>query len=1429
METARIVLIRYEQNGTRRVGSGLRIGGNNVLTAAHVAAGTDHTVRLIPTGDTRAIGNEHDATVTVRSGDPTVDLAVLTVPSLPELSSPAYARVDRDIIASVTGCHAVGFPDFRKDASDNRRTEQVDGIIPTSSGFTASGPGGNTGYLTLKATGPQPQDRPRVSGVELGVTDWAGMSGAVVFTDDDRILGVIRHHNPPEGTGSLAVTPITAIDTLPDAVRSQFWEALGVVNPDGLPVLPQQIEQVLLRATFGRLLRNPDYAVFAGRDDAVQAVENFLAGGGGILVVTAPAGFGKTALMASLVRSDPDRYVYHFFTRLYDQGWLDERFFLESILEQFDPAASAELRGLALDQLKARFQAQLLAPAGPLATGRALLLDGLDEVSGWSPADYLAVVLPPGVHAIVSIRDTGQDWAAQYRFPENQLTMLPLEGFGQHGIVAVFTATGAHAADLIHQAGAADLIASRAAYQDTSGPATQGADPLYVHFLAQDANVPGFRREDLQILPIGFIGYLDRWWVDIRAAAPDGPVKDLLATLVVAHGPLDVADLRSLVPAAFDDPAGWADDYFDTDVLPTIRRLVTGGDAIGYALAHPRLARYLRTKTANVLRFKRVALLDYCARWAEHSSRYALAQYPTHVAEDRPEHFASVVTDLEYLETAIRALGISGVAQALRAALVASEHLTPRDRTTVDRVIRLASRQAHHIRPPFPVDSPGYVALQLRLQDQSVAERLFGQQDNRPGQPGVSVSWSTASISPAEIFTLPGDYLAVTITPDSSLAILALGNVAQVWELGSVSPAAPVATFAEHSGNIVAIAVTADGQRAISTAEDETMWVWEIRTGRPIRRLDPTGQLRGDAGRDMTLVVRPQTTQVMTISQSDRAVRVWDFETGVLAHILHGHVGPLQAIAVTADGALGVSTDLDGKVFVWDLASGKQRFPAMHRHTDWTSSVATGTLASGRRLAVTTGEDGLVCVWDLETGELDRLLTDHSARVWDVAVSTDGKRAISVGAIDVMLWNLDDGSKIAKLDGHNRDVFGVELDAGGDRAITCGVDPYVCIWDAHSGAKLSVLYGHSDSIQSAVLSPDGTRAVTVSGDGTARVWDTLTRGESGRTGHTDRVISTAISRNGRRVVTGGEDGSAQVWDAASGLRIRTLVNRKTDHGHFRDVTGVAISANGRRVLTTGRQHVRLWNVSTGRRIFDRRAVWCPTDLVMAPDGSCAITLDGQTAQVWELPRGAQRCALESPNEPFVAVAIMQNGVEAVTAGEDGIARHWDLRNGRELREMAGHSSTLTGIALTPDGHRIVTSSADGTARIWRLADRRVLATLRDHSGALTGVSLSRDGKRCITSSEDGLAILWDVESGRPLRPLEGHTAPVLNAAFAAGGRVITLGADKTLRTWNEATGNQEHLIAVAAAPSSFTTAIVEGRSIIVVGERSGAVTVLGLQ
>lgn len=237
METRRIALIRYDSpvNGEPCVGSGLLVDSRHVLTADHVAGGSGYMAECA--------GSEVPVVSILRSGDPAVDLAVLTLrDQVRGLDRLPCGRVARRQVDRVTDCVAVGFPRWKKD-KDQRLSAQVHGWVPTAEGLERAADAGlRAGYLTLVGDRlpPGAPSIPSSDLTEQADSPWGGMSGAGVAVSDV-IIGVVRSHNLAAGGQSLTVTPVAALEQLPDALRWQFWDVLGVDDPDLLTVFPDPL------------------------------------------------------------------------------------------------------------------------------------------------------------------------------------------------------------------------------------------------------------------------------------------------------------------------------------------------------------------------------------------------------------------------------------------------------------------------------------------------------------------------------------------------------------------------------------------------------------------------------------------------------------------------------------------------------------------------------------------------------------------------------------------------------------------------------------------------------------------------------------------------------------------------------------------------------------------------------------------------------------------------------------------------------------------------------------------------------------------------------------------------------------------------------------------------------------------------------------
>jgi WD40 repeat protein len=76
----------------------------------------------------------------------------------------------------------------------------------------------------------------------------------------------------------------------------------------------------------------------------------------------------------------------------------------------------------------------------------------------------------------------------------------------------------------------------------------------------------------------------------------------------------------------------------------------------------------------------------------------------------------------------------------------------------------------------------------------------------------------------------------------------------------------------------------------------------------------------------------------------DKTLKVWDLETGRELRTLEGHSGPVYGVAVSRDGRRVVSASGDNTLKVWDLEIGEslQNFLSCAVNGHHTSSITEG-------------------------------------------------------------------------------------------------------------------------------------------------------------------------------------------------------------------------------------------------------------------------------------------------------------------------------------------------------------------------------------------------------------------------------------------------------------------------------------------------------
>jgi len=285
-------------------------------------------------------------------------------------------------------------------------------------------------------------------------------------------------------------------------------------------------------------------------------------------------------------------------------------------------------------------------------------------------------------------------------------------------------------------------------------------------------------------------------------------------------------------------------------------------------------------------------------------------------------------------------------------------------------------------------------------------------------------------------------------------------------------PGGPV--FGGHTAAILAIAFSADGKLVLSGSDDRTVRLWDLQTGRELRRFD------GLRGAVSAVAFSPDGKWAVAGGQ-ERVLVLWRIADGKELRRMTGHTDPIAAVAFSPDGKLIASGGTDRTVRLWDATTGKE-IRVLTGHEGKVTSLAFAP--NGKTLA-SASHDHSVRLWEIETGETLRVLHGHTGPVYAVAFAPDG-RAIAGGGNDrmVRIWAVQTGQEVRRLEGHANAVIRVAFAPDGKTVLSGSsqyqtVDQTIRLWDLATGKQRGG-YGGADRnrVSCAAFAPDGKTALT---------------------------------------------------------------------------------------------------------------------------------------------------------------------------------------------------------------------------------------------------------------------------------------------------------------------------------------------------------------
>lgn len=350
------------------------------------------------------------------------------------------------------------------------------------------------------------------------------------------------------------------------------------------------------------------------------------------------------------------------------------------------------------------------------------------------------------------------------------------------------------------------------------------------------------------------------------------------------------------------------------------------------------------------------------------------------------------------------------------------------------------------------------------------------------GQRGVPMVWSAV------------------FSPQQNCLLTVGGDEARLWD---AKTGLEKMAFSRQ-GAVTSARYSPDRKWVVTGSTDYVARIWDVATGRPVRKLDGRTGLEGKPqGHEHYVndaVFSPDGKYIATASE-DKTAKLWDRETGKLLHTFKGHSKSVRSVVFHQTAQeMKLLVASGEKVRIWNVKTQKEVTqvldvkaeedktnkapPKLKRHTQ---DVLCAAISPDGTRILTGGEDNVAIVWAMKDGawEAKLRLEGHTAAVTSVMFSPDGSRAITGSKDDTAkIWELEEKLRSLMVEEAKKRWFDANTTGAAEGLRQAVAD----LQRAQRGKELLTLKGHSQEVTTVAFSPDEKNVLP---------WSVLTGGMDG--------------------------------------------------------------------------------------------------------------------------------------------------------------------------------------------------------------------------------------------------------------------------------------------------------------------------------------------
>jgi WD40 repeat protein len=261
----------------------------------------------------------------------------------------------------------------------------------------------------------------------------------------------------------------------------------------------------------------------------------------------------------------------------------------------------------------------------------------------------------------------------------------------------------------------------------------------------------------------------------------------------------------------------------------------------------------------------------------------------------------------------------------------------------------------------------------------------------------------------------------------------------------------------------------------------------------------------------------------MITGSSDKTLRLWDLETGVVLKKMEGHSNRVLELAVSRDGQIMASGDGGGEIIAWRGETGESLTEPIKAHSDRICSV---DFSPDGAVLATGSYDTTTKFWCTKTWQMQgEPIKCHDLKC--VRYSPSGELLAIAALTNIRIYNPGTREYIASLEGYS---LSLAWTPDGTCLLSTGNNYTMREWDTLTWEQVGRPWkGHPGYIRTIAIHPAGTLVACASDDNQVRLWRLSDQRTIAIFEHSSPLLSVTFSSDGKHILSGGKDNKILEW------------------------------------------------------------------------------------------------------------------------------------------------------------------------------------------------------------------------------------------------------------------------------------------------------------